>query len=133
MHDTSSSETFVPPDAFFRSLEERRTRALVERDLATLEELHAAAYQLITPTGKVFSREAYLSAIKAEPFYAGWEVGAMSFRTSAQMAVIRYRARLRFPSGREVVCWHTDSYEGCAHRWQAVWSQATEIPRASSA
>lgn len=132
MDDTSSSEVLVPPDEFFRSLEERRTRALVDRDLTTLEELHAAEYQLITPTGKVFSREAYLSAIKAEPFYAEWEVGAMNFRTSAQMAVIRYRARLRFPSGREVVCWHTDSYERRAHGWQAIWSQATEIPQASS-
>jgi len=129
MYDASSSEMFVPTEEFFRALETRRTRALVERDLATLEELHASDYQLITPTGKVFSREAYLGAIKAEPFYAGWEIGTMSFRTSAHMAVVRYKALLRFPSGREMVCWHTDSYERRSQGWQAVWSQATEIPQ----
>lgn len=118
-----------PPEEFFRTLELRRTRALVERDLATLEELHSPDYQLITPAGKIFSREAYLGAIKTEPFYAGWLVGDMSFRISAQMAVVRYKAQLRFPSGREVVCWHTDSYERRTQGWQAVWSQATGIPQ----
>jgi len=129
MHGTESAEVAGSPEEFFRTLERRRTRALVERDLATLEELHSPDYQLITPAGRVFSREAYLGAIKAEPFYAGWLVGEMTFRISAQMAVVRYRAHLRFPSGREVVCWHTDSYEWRPQGWQAVWSQATEIPQ----
>jgi hypothetical protein len=132
MSAATPSEVFVPTEEFFRALEIRRTRALVERDLATLEELHASDYQLITPTGKAFSREAYLGAIRAEPFYAGWEIGTMSFRTSAQMAVVRYKAILRFPFGREMICWHTDSYELRSPGWQAVWSQATEIPQAPS-
>lgn len=117
-----------PDEAFFRALETRRTHALVARDMAELEALHAPEYQLITPSGKVFGREAYLGAIAAEPFYAGWELGeTMAVRVSAQMAVVRYQACLRFPSGREVLCWHTDSYEHRAAGWQAVWSQATEI------
>ena len=112
MHDTESSENLVPPAEFFRALELRRTQALVERDLATLEELHSPDYQLITPGGKVFSREEYLGAIRAAPFYARWLVGDMSFRISAQMVVVRYKANLRFPSGREVVCWHTAHTSG---------------------
>ena len=100
--------------------------------MATLEELHAPDYQLITPTGKVFSRATYFGAIKAQPFYAGWEVGEMNFRISASMTILRYKARLRFPSGREVVCWHTDSYELRPQGWQAVWSQATEISQGAS-
>jgi hypothetical protein len=127
----ASSEMLVPPEEFFRALELRRTRALVDRDLATLEELHAPDYQLITPRGQVLSRGAYLGAITAGPFYAAWEIGTMGFRISAQMAVLRYQALLRFPSGREVTCWHTDSYERRADGWQAVWSQATEIPQAA--
>ncbi|WP_140631671.1 nuclear transport factor 2 family protein [Methylibium rhizosphaerae] len=112
---------------FFRQLELRRTRALVERDMPTLEALHAPEYELITPAGKVFSRQAYLQAVAREPFYAGWEAAGMKFRISAAMAIVRYQATLRFPSGREVVCWHTDAYENRADGWQAVWSQATEL------
>ena len=121
-----------PTEGFLRELEIRRTQALVARDIETLEALHAPEYELVTPAGKVFSRQAYLGAIEAEPFYAAWEVGHMSFRISPAMAIVRYQARLRFPSGREVVCWHTDSYELRALGWQAVWSQATGVPPAGS-
>ena len=117
----------APDEEFFRELELRRTRALVERDLETLKELHAPEYELITPAGRVFDRKRYLSAIESEPFYAGWEVGDMAFRISPSMAIVRYKARLVFPSGREVTCWHTDAYEDRAGLWQAVWSQATEV------
>ena len=113
--------------AFFRALEERRTRALVERDLAVVEELHAPEYQLVTPAGVVRERAEYLGAIAREPFYAAWDVGELACRATADMAVVRYRATLGFPSGRTVVCWHTDMYEKRSGRWQAVWSQATEI------
>ena len=133
MHTPERAQPPVQSEEFFRALEERRTRALVQRDLATLEELHAPEYQLITPAGRVFTREAYLGAVSAGPFYEAWEVlGGMNFRLSAHMAVVRYTARLQFPSGRMVVCWHTDSYELRAPGWQAVWSQATEVPPAVS-
>jgi len=122
----------VPSEQYFHLLEGERTRALVERDLAAIERLHAPEYQLISPGGKVFSRQAYLEAIKAGPFYAAWGIESLSVRVSEQMAVVRYLARLEFPSGRVVVCWHTDSYERRASGWQAVWSQATEVPSASA-
>lgn len=124
---TTADAVHTPDAAFFRALEGRRTRALVERDLPALEILHASDYQLITPAGKVFTREAYLAAVREAPFYAGWEIGEMALRLAPEMAVLRYRALLRFPSGRELSCWHTDSYEPRSGRWQAVWSQATEI------
>ena len=117
----------APEEEFFRELELRRTRALVERDMAALNELHAPEYELITPAGTVFDRKRYLGAIESEPFYAAWEVGEMAFRISPSMAIVRYKARLVFPSGREVACWHTDAYENRAGLWQAVWSQATEV------
>ena len=122
------SQDQAPSEQFFHQLERERTRALVEQDLAVFERLHAPEYQLITPGGKVFSRQAYLEAIKAGPFYAAWGIGSMSVRVAEQMAVVRYQARLEFPSGRVVVCWHTDTYERRFSGWQAVWSQATEVP-----
>jgi phage baseplate assembly protein W len=105
----------------------RRTGALVAREMDVLEELHAPDYELVTPSGRVFDRRRYLDAIAKEPFYAAWEAGPMACRISADMAVLRYEAKLRFPSGKQVLCWHTDLYEQRAGRWQAVWSQATEI------
>jgi hypothetical protein len=133
MFEAQPPDAAMPTEDFFRALETRRTQALVDRDLETLEQLHAPEYQLITPAGKVFTRERYFAAIEAEPFYAGWDLGEISVRVSADMALIRYRARLRFPSGREVMCWHTDSYERRAGRWQAVWSQATEARSVTAA
>lgn len=119
-----------PPQEFFRQLELRRTRALVSRDMATLEQLHAPQYELITPAGRVFGRQRYLAAVASEALYAAWEVGDMAFRISPSMAIVRYQARLAFPSGRQVRCWHTDAYEYRGGLWQAVWSQATEIREA---
>jgi hypothetical protein len=114
-------------EGFFRALELRRTRALVEQDMPVLEELHAPEYELITPAGVVFHRTRYLDAVQREPFYSGWEAGEMAFRISKDLAILRYQARLRFPSGKELLCWHTDAYENRKGAWQAVWSQATEI------
>ena len=110
-----------------RAIERSRTQALVQRDMAVLRQLHAPEYQLITPAGRMFTRERYLAAIEAEPFYAGWEASEMQVRVSAQMAVLRYRALITFPSGKTVDCWHTDQYELRDGQWQVVWSQATEI------
>jgi hypothetical protein len=118
---------------FFRALEVRRTRAIVERDLEAIEALHAPEYELITPAGRTFGRARYLDLIKAAPFYAAWEHGPMEVRVTAAMAVVRYQARITFPSGRVVECWHTDTYELRASGWLAVWSQATELPKASPA
>ncbi|MEO8487958.1 MAG: nuclear transport factor 2 family protein [Betaproteobacteria bacterium] len=114
-------------ETFFEALERRRTHALVQQDMQVIEELHAPEYELVTPSGRVFTREKYIETIARESFYAGWELGEMNFRISADMAIVRYKARLRFPSGGELLCWHTDTYEKRSGRWRAVWSQATEL------
>jgi Domain of unknown function (DUF4440) len=110
-----------------RAIERSRIQALVQRDMAVLQRLHAPEYQLITPAGRTFTRERYLAAIEAEPFYAGWDAGVIDVRVSAPMAVLRYRALISFPSSKTVDCWHTDHYELRDAQWQVVWSQATEI------
>jgi Domain of unknown function (DUF4440) len=110
-----------------RAIERSRIQALVQRDVATLRQLHAPEYELVTPAGRVFTRQHYLATIEAAPFYTAWDAGAMDVRVTAQMAALRYRARLSFPSGKTLDCWHTDLYELRGSQWQAVWSQATEI------
>ena len=127
--NTSFPTQATTPDAdFFRALEAKRTQALVARDMPAIEELHASDYELISPPGRVMSRERYLSLIAAEPFYAKWEHGAMRVHLSEGMAAIRYQAKITFPSGKVVDCWHTDIYALQAGSWKAVWSQATQLP-----
>ena len=115
----------VPDADFFRGLEVERARALVARDVPAIERLHASDYELITPPGRVMTLERYLALIAAEPFYAKWEHGDMRVRVSEGMAAVRYAAKITFPSGKVVECWHTDVYELQAGSWKAVWSQAT--------
>jgi hypothetical protein len=113
--------------AFFEALERRHTKALVDRAMEVIESMHSPSYELITPAGKVFSRKAYLAAIADEPFYAAWNISEFRVRYTERMTVVRYKAAIQFPSGREVHCWHTDTYENHKGHWLAAWSQATEV------
>ena len=115
-----------------RDLEAARIEALVTPDVERLRQIHCDDYQLITPSGRAFSREEYLGLIESGHLrYLRWEAGPMQVRTSATMAIVRYRVTLQLGSadapGRPLPCWHTDSYEMRDGIWQAVWSQATEV------
>jgi len=121
----------IAPDEL-RDLERTRTAALVGRDLEAIAALHAPDYELITPLGAVFDRAAYMALVEAQPFYASWQHGPMRVRIAESVAMVRYQALITLGSGRAVTLWHTDIYERRAGRWQAVWSQATELPRAQS-
>ena len=124
------SPTFT--DDYFRDLERTRTESLVTPNMELAWKLHAPDYQLITPGGKSFSRDSYLGEISAGTLrYVKWEAAAMQVRASRSMAIVRYRARLEFPAGNVITCWHTDSYELRDGLWLAVWSQATALPPAS--
>lgn len=112
----------------FEALERQRTQALVDQDIPRILALHAADYQLITPSGQVFSRDRYVDAIRRAPFYTRWEMADFHCRAVVGMAAIRYQATLGLASGRLVRCWHTDIYENRGGAWLAVWSQATELP-----
>ena len=125
--DTPPLEAETPGADFFRALEVRRTQAIVERDLPAIARLHAPDYELISAPGRVMTLERYTSLIAAEPFYASWEHGPMRVRVAQGMAVVRYQAKITFPSGKVVDCWHMDTYELQAGVWRAAWSQATPL------
>jgi hypothetical protein len=115
-----------------RQLETRRIQAILARDMPLLWQLHAPDYQLITPSGRTYTRERYLDDIESRTLrYLRWEAGDMAVRSSAQMAIIRYQVTLELDSGNGTgtpfLCWHTDSYELRDGAWQAIWSQATAV------
>ena len=118
----------APPADFFRALEVERTQALVDRDVAAIRRLHAPDYELISVPGRVLSLERYLALMAEEVFYARWAHGPMRVQQSEGMAAVRYQARITFPSGNVVECWHTDLYALRSGSWVAFWSQATRLP-----
>ncbi|AKU17883.1 nuclear transport factor 2 family protein [Luteipulveratus mongoliensis] len=110
-------------------LEERRLRALVERDMTAADEIHAADYELINPGGIVRSRSAYLEDVASKRLdYVVFEpVTPIAVRGSADLIVLRYVARIAVADEVEFRAWHTDHYEKRDEQWVAVWSQATRI------
>ena len=124
-----------PSAVFFRELERRRLRSLVDPDLEVAGALHAEDYQLVTPGGVTLTRDEYLGDIASgrlryTTFEADSEVAVQVFTDAA---AVRYVARIRveFPDGGdEGRFWHTDLYTRRDAGWQAVWSQATRIPPA---
>lgn len=124
-------ELLTNADAF-RELERSRTRALVQSSMELARQLHAFDFQLITPTGHLYTVEKYLGEIETGQLkYMSWEPEEMEVRMHAQVALLRYQARLEVDSGTGRTstfrCWHTDSYELINDLWQVVWSQATAI------
>ncbi|HET7867119.1 MAG TPA: nuclear transport factor 2 family protein [Burkholderiaceae bacterium] len=114
------------------TIERSRIQALVAGRMELLWQLHAPDYQLITPSGRTFTRDRYLGDIEAGRLrYLRWDAGPMDVRVCGQMALVRYRATLELDAGNgrgtPFQCWHNDSYELADELWQAVWSQATAI------
>jgi len=129
MNAATPESTVIPPDEdFFRALEVERTKALVARDVTAIRRLHTPDYELISVPGRVMSLERYLSLMAIDVFYASWEHGPIRVQLSEGMAAIRYQAKITFPSGKVVDCWHTDIYKQHSGTWKAVWSQATQLP-----
>jgi hypothetical protein len=127
------SDADVDDVAELLATERRRLKALVDADDAVAREMHADDYQLITPSGKTYSKDEYLSdiasgVIRYRVFEPESDVAVQIF---GDAGAVRYHARIdiRFASGGRDggLFWHTDMYRRTDGRWQAVWSQATRI------
>ena len=124
----------IPAAELLPGLERRRLRALVSADMVTAGPLHAEDYQLITPSGAQLTKDGYLGAVASgELGYRVFEpVSEITVLADADLAVLRYQARISFDDGPGFVCWHTDCYRRRDQTWQVVWSQATVITPAAS-
>ena len=119
----TSATTILP------GLERRRLQTLARADTAAAAPLHADDYWLITPNGSQMSKDDYLDAIASGRLrYLVFEpVSEITVLDGADVAVLRYRARIHLGSGPDFTCWHTDCYRLRDGAWQVIWSQATEI------
>jgi Domain of unknown function (DUF4440) len=115
------------------AVERQRLLALASGDAATAGPLHADDYWLVTPNGSEMTKDDYLGAIASGSLkYQTFEpVSEMAVLGGADVAVLRYKARISFADGPGFTCWHTDCYRLRDEIWQVVWSQATEIAAAA--
>jgi hypothetical protein len=127
-----NAASFASKADYIREVERSRLKALVDRDMDLAWQLHAPDFQLVTPSGRTYTRDRYLGAIGEGALrYLRWEPGPMDVRLREETALIRYQATLELDSGdghgTPFQCWHIDSYELNGTLWQVVWSQATAI------
>lgn len=109
-------------------LEAERTQALVRKDMAAAERLHAPDYQLITPGGRCMDKAGYLQAVaEGRLNYQGWQIEAPQLHLADRLVLLRYQALLSFPE-RQLRCWHSDLYTLHEGQWLALRSQATACP-----
>lgn len=100
----SDSDAHRASEEDLADVERRRLRALVDSDLAVAGQLHADDFQLITPGGDSFSKEAYLQGIASgEIDYVVWEAEEIESRVHADSACLRYRSTIKIiVDGREL-------------------------------
>jgi hypothetical protein len=114
-----------------RAIERQRLQSLVEADMETARRLHADDFELITPSGFVYSKDSYMDEIQSGVLdYRVWNPAEIKVRLYGNEAVIRYedtgfevleRGKLVWSGGVR----HTDLYEKRNGQWQVVWSHAS--------
>ncbi|MCM0673556.1 nuclear transport factor 2 family protein [Micromonospora phytophila] len=118
--------------------ERRRLRALVEVRLAEADALHAPDFELVHPSGGVWSKEQYLGGIASGDInYRRFEaVSSIDVMVDGDLAVLRYRSLIDIAVGGQeaglLECWHVDCYrrDRDGGLWRVRWSQATSIDHA---
>ncbi len=122
----------VADEELIRETEQERLNALVNADMETADLLTADDFQLINPAGGTMTKEEYLGGIASGDIdYIVFEPASpIAVRLHDVAAIIRYQSNIHIVVGGEDIVthgWHTDLYELRDGRWQAVWSQMTEI------
>jgi hypothetical protein len=117
------------------NVERERLRCLVEARVDDADALHAPDFQLVTPSGDVWSREHYLEGIASGDInYRRFEaVSTIDVMVNGNLAVLRYRSAIDIAvKGQQpgpLECWHLDCYQRAVDgaQWQVRWSQATSV------
>lgn len=131
----SPSPSGAAPDTaqVLRDLELTRLQALVEADLPTLEELHAADFELVSPPGTALDRGEVLGTIENGEldFLALEPRSDIDVRLYGDGAVLTYRSRISVDvsgtgeldhEARHLVVYERDDAD-----WLVVYEQATSI------
>lgn len=116
-----------------RHTERRRLRSLVDVNLDEAEALHAPDFELVHPSGGVWSRERYLGGIALGDIdYRRFEpISPIEVMVAGDLAVLRYKSSIEIAvapaDAGSLTCWHMDSYRLTGEGWRVCWSQATSV------
>jgi hypothetical protein len=116
-----------------RTIEQKRTKALVAADIATARRFMARDYRGIDPGGDTSSRAQLLGAVKAGvlDFLVDKPISRISVRQFGNAAVLVYRRSFDLTlAGTRLThkAWSTELYERRQVRWQIVLEQTTAVP-----
>ncbi len=117
------------------NIERQRLRSLVEVRLEDADAFHAPDFELVHPSGGVWTKEHYLAGIASGDInYRRFEpVSDIEVMVDGDLAVLRYRSLIDIAvQGQEaglLECWHLDCYrrDSDGGPWRVRWSQATSI------
>jgi hypothetical protein len=130
---TAGAPSDSPEANQLRATELERLRALVDADMATVDSLTAADFELVPPPGTPLSRAQYLGAVAAGAIdYLSFEPRSeLKVRLHGQAAAVRYLARIDVVVAGlghfDQDVWVTEFFERRDGRWQIVWEQATGV------
>lgn len=122
----------------FTALERARLRAIVDVDLAILDDLLHADFTLCTPSGDVWDRSTYLDGLRDGSInYSRFEpTSDIEVQAAESLAVVRYLSAIDIVTpggGGHLECWHLDVYvRDDTGAWRCKWSQATDTVRDSA-
>lgn len=119
---------------YLRSIERERILALVEGRADDASNIHTADFELVHPTGGVWSKSEYIGGIASgEINYRQFEpISDIEVLVAGGVAVLRYQSEIDISVGGQrgglMKCWHLDCYVlQRDDSWRVRWSQATEI------
>lgn len=116
-----------------QQLERQRLTALVDADLAVIERLHAADFELVPPPGVVLTRAEYVDLIRTGDLdYQAFDpISDIHVRVHGTAATLWYASKIDVVTAGQghVVheTWHLMLYEQRGGQWQAVREQATAV------
>ncbi len=128
-----TSANHDPDVGFFQLIEKERLQSLIDADMMAADRFHSDDFELVSPSGRVYTKEQYLGGISSGIFdYQVFEpVSDIQVKVHVGAAVLRYRSTIEITVGEQsyppASYWHISSLELRDGQWQVVWSQSTAI------
>jgi hypothetical protein len=121
------------PEGHILTLEIRRAQALIEGDLAMLEDLTADPYTHVESTGVLRTRTQFLEGLRTGQYrFSRFEIQENHVRVVGDVAIVagRYLSDIITPDGRQPTKYarHLRVWAIDGGRWRNLAHQATAMP-----